>query len=98
MRKLNKILVPIDFSEESARALKYALSLARETRSELVVLHVIEKTNDSDFFMSSVACLRDHLFRSTSFQKFQWMSYCRKGPSIFGISSGGTLKQTTRSR
>ena len=29
MRKLNRILVPIDFSEESARALRYALSLAR---------------------------------------------------------------------
>lgn len=28
MRKVNKILVPIDFSEASARALKYALSLA----------------------------------------------------------------------
>ena len=27
MRKWNKILVPIDFSEESARALRYALSL-----------------------------------------------------------------------
>ena len=57
MRKVNKILVPIDFSEASARALKYALSLAEETRSELVALHVIEKTADSDFFMSSVAML-----------------------------------------
>jgi nucleotide-binding universal stress UspA family protein len=57
MRKLNKILVPIDFSEESARALRHALSLAKETRVELVALHVIEKTDDSDFFMSSVAML-----------------------------------------
>ena len=67
MRKLNKILVPIDFSEESARALKYALSLARETRSELVVLHVIEKTNDSDFFMSSVAMLEGSPFPVNEF-------------------------------
>ena len=57
MRKVNRILVPIDFSEESARALKYAVSLAEETRSELVALHVIEKTDDSDTFMSSVALL-----------------------------------------
>ena len=62
MRKLNKILVPIDFSEASARALKYALSLAEETRSELVALHVIEKTDDSDFFMSSVALLEGSPF------------------------------------
>jgi len=27
MRKWNKILVPIDFSEESTRALRYALSV-----------------------------------------------------------------------
>jgi nucleotide-binding universal stress UspA family protein len=44
MRKLNKILVPIDFSEESARAIRYALSLAKETRAELVALHVIKKS------------------------------------------------------
>jgi nucleotide-binding universal stress UspA family protein len=62
MRKLNKILVPIDFSEASARALKYALSLAEETRSELVALHVIEKPDDSDFFMSSVALLEGSPF------------------------------------
>ena len=67
MRKLNKILVPIDFSEESARALRYALSLAKETRSELVALHVIEKTDDSDFFMSSVALLEGSPFPVNEF-------------------------------
>jgi len=48
MRKLTKILIPIDFSEESARALRCALSLAKETRAELVALHVIEKTDASE--------------------------------------------------
>lgn len=67
MRKVNKILVPIDFSEASARALKYALSLAEETRSELVALHVIEKTDDSDFFMSSVALLEGSPFPVNEF-------------------------------
>jgi len=67
MRKVNKILVPIDFSEASARALKYALSLAEETRSELVALHVIEKTDDSDFFMSSVAVLEGSPFPVNEF-------------------------------
>ena len=36
MRKVNRILVPIDFSEESVRALKYAVSLAEETSGCLV--------------------------------------------------------------
>jgi Universal stress protein family len=67
VRKVNKTLVPIDFSEESATALKYALSLAKETRSEVVALHVIEKTDDSDFFMSSVAMLEGSPFPVSEF-------------------------------
>jgi nucleotide-binding universal stress UspA family protein len=67
MRKVNRILVPIDFSEESARAPKFAVSLAEETRSELVALHVIEKTDDSDFFMSSVALLEGSPFPVSEF-------------------------------
>ena len=67
MRKVNRILVPIDFSEESVRALKYAVSLAEETRSELVALHVIEKTDDSDTFMSSVAMLEGSPFPVSEF-------------------------------
>ena len=67
MRKVNRILVPIDFSEESVRALKYAVSLAEETRSELVALHVIEKTDDSDTFMSSVALLEGSPFPVSEF-------------------------------
>ena len=43
MEKGRKFLVPVDFSENSASGLKYALSLAQETQAELVVLHVGEK-------------------------------------------------------
>jgi nucleotide-binding universal stress UspA family protein len=67
MRKVEKILVPIDFSEESARALKYALSLAKETRAEVVALHVVEKINDRDFFMSVVAVLEGSPFAVNEF-------------------------------
>jgi hypothetical protein len=41
--------------------------LAEETRSELVALHVIEKTEDSDFFMSSVAVLEGSPFPVNEF-------------------------------
>jgi len=67
MHKVNKILVPIYFSTESASALKHALSLAKETRAELVALHVIEKTNHSDFFMASVAMLEGSPFPVNEF-------------------------------
>jgi universal stress protein A len=39
---LENILVPIDFSEESSRALEYALSFAREFESKITLLHVVE--------------------------------------------------------
>lgn len=67
MRKIKKMLVPIDFSEESVGALTYALSLAKETRAELVALHVVERTDDSDFLVSSVAVLEGSPFSAHEF-------------------------------
>ncbi|HET7699003.1 MAG TPA: universal stress protein [Vicinamibacterales bacterium] len=42
MTDLNKILVPTDFSDASAAALKYACGLADALHAELSVLHVVE--------------------------------------------------------
>jgi universal stress protein A len=39
---LNKILVPVDFSECSDKALEYAISFAKEFKAELTLLHVLE--------------------------------------------------------
>jgi nucleotide-binding universal stress UspA family protein len=46
---VQKILVPIDFSADSANGLKYAVSLAQETQAELVVLHVTQKKEAESF-------------------------------------------------
>ena len=43
MSQFKKILVPVDFSEQSANALEYAYSLARETKAEVLVVHVVKK-------------------------------------------------------
>jgi len=43
MNNVRKILVPIDFSEESATGLKYAVSLAQQTQAEVIALYVAEK-------------------------------------------------------
>jgi nucleotide-binding universal stress UspA family protein len=40
--KLDRILLPTDFSEHSLSALKYAIELAREHESEVVLVHVVE--------------------------------------------------------
>ena len=52
-----KILVPVDFSEDSASGLKFALSVARKTDAELVVLHVAQK-NEADCFLDVVAAMQ----------------------------------------
>src|SRR5688500_20349530 len=40
--RLQKILVPIDFSEPSAKALAYSLAFARQFGTKLILLHVVE--------------------------------------------------------
>ena len=40
--KIERILVPTDFSEHSLTALKYAIELAREHESEVLLVHVVE--------------------------------------------------------
>ncbi|MET0501816.1 MAG: universal stress protein, partial [Candidatus Binatia bacterium] len=54
MSTLKRILVPIDFSDESAAALKHAAAMAKQTRAELLVLHVIPAYSLQDHFMASL--------------------------------------------
>lgn len=56
MNRVRKILVPINFSEDSANGLKYAVSLAQEAQAELVVLHVIQK-QEADSFLNLLAVM-----------------------------------------
>ncbi len=42
-REIGRILVPIDFSEASARALQYVAGFAAKMNAEMEVLHVIER-------------------------------------------------------
>ena len=49
MKRFRKILVPVNFSDDSANRLNYAASLAEETQSELVVLHVTQKKEARSF-------------------------------------------------
>jgi len=56
MNTVRKILVPIDFSEDSADGLKYAVSLAQKTQAEVVVLHVTQK-KEADAFLDLMALM-----------------------------------------
>jgi nucleotide-binding universal stress UspA family protein len=50
MPSVRKLLVPIDFSQQSEKALKYASSLARQINGELIVLHVVDDLADGGGF------------------------------------------------
>lgn len=45
MKRLSKILVPTDLSENSRRAIRYGSSLAAEEKAALVILHVTNELN-----------------------------------------------------
>lgn len=40
--KIERIMLPTDFSNHSLAALKYAIELAREHESEVILVHVVE--------------------------------------------------------
>jgi nucleotide-binding universal stress UspA family protein len=42
MQNVKKLLVPIDFSPESEKALKYASALAKQIHAEVIALYVVE--------------------------------------------------------
>lgn len=46
---MKKILVPTDFSMPSQWALETAIGIAKKTKAEIVLLHVIEKPTDGSF-------------------------------------------------
>ncbi len=43
MIRLEKILVPVDFSDHSQKAIKYGVELAKDRRASLTLLHVINQ-------------------------------------------------------
>ena len=53
---VRQILVPIDFSKESADGLNYGVSLLQKTQAELIVLHVTQK-GEADGFLDLVALM-----------------------------------------
>jgi nucleotide-binding universal stress UspA family protein len=56
---VNKILVPIDFSNHSRKALAYASEIAESYNSKLQVLHIIEETIHPAFSISGKSSVFD---------------------------------------
>ena len=64
MISLKKILCPIDHSDCSKEALKYAVSFAMKDEAKLYLLHIIDIRTFNDRFRGNVACryrMKKHL-------------------------------------
>lgn len=64
--KIERIMVPTDFSEHSLAALKYAIELAREHESEVVLVHVVEPLPYGVTRWSDPADLLEHYAETAS--------------------------------
>jgi universal stress protein A len=79
--KVDRVLVPIDFSEGSRKALKYALALSNEFGADLHLVHVCDFDHTpSTFEAITLALSHGELTR-------HWMSRLRKLAGQFGITS-----------
>jgi nucleotide-binding universal stress UspA family protein len=97
MNSVRKILVPINFSEESANGLKYAVSLAEKTQAEVVVLHVTQK-KEAESFLDLLALMEgapmlnpppaipvDRLLREKALDLYRFIEKAVKNPGRLTI-------------
>lgn len=97
MNRVPKILVPINFSEDSANGLKYAVSLAEKTQAEVVVLHVTQK-KEADSFLDLLAVMEgapmlnppaaipvDRLLREKALDLYRFVEKVVKNPGRLKI-------------
>ena len=76
MLNLEKILCPIDFSEYSKEALKYAVSFAMKDEAKLFLLRVIDiRTFEDDLEVIGVEQIRDEI---TKLHKSRLLDYIPK--------------------
>jgi universal stress protein A len=59
MNTVRRILVPIEFSEDSANGLNYSVLLAQKTQAEIIALHVTEK-KQADCFLDLLAVMEGY--------------------------------------
>jgi len=62
--KLDSILVPIDFSEPSEKALRYALPFAEQFGAKITLLHVVEPVAMPDFASFPLIMENDRVARA----------------------------------
>jgi len=88
-----KILVPVDFSDNSKKALDFAASLAKKKNGSIIILHVIEAIYD---FAAQAAIVIEGMHRDAESYLDQLVKdYEKQGIRIQGIIKDGTVSIMT---
>lgn len=64
--RVKSILVPLDFSSPSKKALDYAVTVAKQFKARLTLLHVVEPVGTPDFAASFPLVMEDDKLMSTA--------------------------------
>jgi nucleotide-binding universal stress UspA family protein len=92
---IKRILVPVDFSKSSLKALDYALALAKPFKAEVVVLYVVEpvyySAPDLTGGAETMATLMDEQRRLARQQLLKLeQRYAKAGAPLRGVLQTGT--------
>src|SRR5262245_19604803 len=103
MNTVGRILVPVDFCNDSAEALKSAVPLAHKTQAEVTVMHVAQK-EEADAFLNFVALMEgfptlnpratiplDRLLREKALDLYHFIDRVVRNPGQLKIKRKVTL-------
>lgn len=82
--QLKRILVPVDFSECSSKAMQYAASFAKQFGAEIVLLHVIQSPVYSEGAVVAVTAMFDDasIRDAATKQLSEWRNRIRPGAAV----------------
>jgi nucleotide-binding universal stress UspA family protein len=80
--KIKSILVPLDFSDPSGKALKYAVQFAEQFTARLTLLHVVEPVATPDFAYFPLLVENDRAVRAAREQLDRLCQQERLGPRL----------------
>ena len=73
---LKRILVPVDFSEDSGKALHYAVSFAKQFSAEILLLHVAQPPVYLEGTVVAVAGVTDESLRNAAIEQLgEWRDH-----------------------
>lgn len=80
--KLKTILVPTDFSEESARSLGYAAAFAAQFGGRLIILNVVPLIPSSDLIFGPMILPETSMKKGARIELKAWVDTFRLNPSL----------------